>query len=272
MRKQKLFIAIASLLIAVVVLAGCSSTPKEQTAYELVKSAVEKTTALDSSEMNLNMNMKMSLMGMTVEIPMKYSIKSAKEGEDTIALANMEMTVTGQSVKADIFVDKDYVYINEPNSNAKIKVSLKDDLAKTYNVKSFSESIIKTLPEDILKDVTVTKDDNGNRTVDVQISEEKFNELFKGYIDSALSGALSEISETDTTIKFSNTKVNITVDKNGYISKYNLAFDMNMKMEMQGITMDINASCDSVCSFVNPGTKVVVERPADLDTYQEISE
>ena len=276
MKRIKTTVFIALLLSVVLVLAGCGSTAKEQTAYELVKSAAEKTNALDSSEMNMEINMKMSIMGMTMDLPMKYNIKTAKDGDAVNTLGTMDMSVMGESFKAEMFIDKDFIYMKEidtddPDSAAKVKIPVDDETAKAYNVADMSGNMIKTLPEDILKDVEVVKSENGDRIVNVQIAEDRFNEIFKEYTDSALSNVLSEISDnSDTEIKFSNTKVTVTVDKNGYISKYDLGFDISLKMDMQGISMDLNATCESFINFVDPGTKVVVEKPADLDTYEAI--
>lgn len=274
MKKIKYITFFALLLVVALVFAGCSSPQgsKEQTAYELVKSASEKNLALDSSQLEISLNMKMSLMGMTIEMPTNYSIKTAKEDGHTIASAVMEMNVMNESIKMDLFVDKDYVYLSENVENIKAKLPITSDLAAGYDVSKMGEDIIKELPEDILKDVQIVKNDDGSKTVNVAIAEDRFNEIFKDYTDAALDSVLSELSDdSGMEIKFSNAKADITVNKDGYVSDYNLSFDMNMKMNVEGITMDLSASVDSTCKYINPGNKITVERPADLDTYTEIS-
>ena len=272
MKKYKSIAFIIMLLVVALVFAGCTSPKgsKELTAYELVKSAVEKNAALDSSEMNIEMNLKMSIMGMSMDVPTTYNVKCAKENGSAVSSAVMEMSVMGKSLTNKIYIEGDNIYIRMEDDDEPIKyrLSITDELAPSYNVSELTEEIIKTLPEDILKDIQIVNGENGVRTVTAEISEEKFNELFKEYTDRVLNDTVAELSEnTDTELKVSNAKADITINKDGYITDYNLAFDMNMKLSIEGVEMDLAATCDSTCSYVDPGSKVTVEKPDDLEEY-----
>ena len=271
MKKSKFMILTAVLLTAVLILCACG-TPKTQTAYELVKSASEKTAALSSSQVDMTTTIKMSIMGMNVELPMKYNIKASSEGGKTTAAALMEMSSMGESIKTNIYIDGEDLYIDS-GEDGKFKASLKDEeLAAGFNVTEMKDSLAKTLPEDILKDVEVVNGENGLKTVTVEIAEDKFKEIFSEYTDSALGNALGELGGEDSIdISFSNIKAEISVNKDGYFADYKLFFDMNMKMDIEGVSMDLSASCDTDCVYVDPGTKVVVELPADLDQYKSIN-
>ena len=274
MKKNRSILFLILILACTLILAGCGSPQetKELTAYELVKSAVEKNAALESSEFETSIKMSMSISGISMEIPLNYSIKTAKEDGHTIASAVIKMDVMGETVETDVFVDKDFIYISENVQKMKVRVPVSSELASGYDISKMGQEIVKELPEDILKDVQIINNNDGSKTVNVEISEDRFNEIFKDYTDAALNSVLSELSDDDQMdITFSNAKASITVNSDGYVSDYNISFDMSMKISMQGISMDLTSSCESSCRYIKPGSKVTVDRPADLNDYKPIS-
>ena len=204
MKRSKSFLFAVLFLVIVLIFAGCSAPKgsKELTAYELVKSAVDKNIALESSEIEMGLKMSMSIMGISLDVPINYNIKTAKENGYTKASAVMNMDLMGESLNTNIYVDNDYIYLSD-SSGEKMKLPVSNTLASEYNVSKIVEQMMKELPEDILKDVQIVNNNNGSKTVNVEISEEKFNEIFREYTNSAFSSVLSELSgEDNMDIKF----------------------------------------------------------------------
>ena len=128
--------------------------------------------------------------------------------------------------------------------------------------------MIKELPEDILSDVEITENSDGTKTVSVAVSDEKFAEIYKSFVDemSASAAEGEEVSEVSVT----NAKVTVTVDKNGYISVYGISFDMNLKAESEGMSLEMKASVDMNIAFKNPGTAVTITPPAGYQDFEEV--
>ena len=262
-------LCLAFLMVVCLFFTGCSAKKgsTEATAYQLVKSAVEKTQALDSCQLDMDLTIKTSLLGMEMEVPMNYKMKMAglKSG-DVRADGSIKMSAFGETADIGVYVDKQYVYVNTGEQKFKVKADATE--AATYNVINTYDDMIQALPEDVLKDVTIQKADNGTRTVSVQLSEEKFNEVYKKFVSDVAEGALS-IEETDSlNMKFANIALDISVNKDGYISEYKIAFDMDIKIGAEGLNYTQTVNISSDCRYIDPGKDVTVEAP-DSSEYDE---
>lgn len=96
----------------------------------------------------------------------------------------------------------------------------------------------------------------------------KFAEIYKSFVDemSASAAEGEEVSEVSVT----NAKVTVTVDKNGYVSVYGISFDMNLKAESEGMSLEMKASVDMNIAFKNPGTAVTITPPAGYQDFEEV--
>ncbi|MBQ9891338.1 MAG: hypothetical protein IJM39_07995 [Firmicutes bacterium] len=267
--------AVFALLLAVCLLLGaCSSTDiKKQNAYELVKNAVEKTSKLDSYELDMTTNTTIDMMGQKMSTPINFNIKAEGAGSSLKAIGTISMSVLGLEVKGDVYQENNMIYLSLGGMKFKIDASAEE--AKTYQFADTEEQLIKSLPEDVLKDVQVTDNADGSRSVSVTVDGEKFTGIYNELV-SALSNAdsYSEYAKdikTEITVK--DAKVDINVLPNGYIGKYELAFDMDIKISSASEGLDVSSSVgvEASASFKDPGSKVTVTAPSDLSEYVDYS-
>ncbi len=70
-------------------------------------------------------------------------------------------------------------------------------------------------------------------------------------------------------MSFEDIKIKLTVNKDGYLSEYDLSFVMNMSMSMMGTEVLAKITTDCPIVINNPGKEVIVTPPEDLDSYVE---
>ena len=61
-----------------------------------------------------------------------------------------------------------------------------------------------------------------------------------------------------------------TLDENGYVSVYKMAFDMNIDVETSGIVVGTEASVEMEITFKNPGTAVTITPPEGYQDFPEV--
>ena len=158
---------------------------------------------------------------------------------------------------------------------AKFKLAADSQEAKTLTFSDTEKSILKALPEDVVKEVTNIQNDDGSRTVSVMIDGEKFSEIFRELISSYSNEETyaNMVNDLKTGIDISSANVTVTVLPSGYVSEYKLQFDMNVRLSSVSQNMDFSTelSLDASIAFKDPGSKVTVTAPSDLSEYQDIS-
>ena len=115
----------------------------------------------------------------------------------------------------------------------------------------------------------VSDNGDGTRSVSAAISDEEFAEIYQDFIDDMSASAGQEGAVSDLSV--SNGKVDITVDENGYVSVYKVSFEMNLKVESSGVSMDAKAPVEMAITFHNPGTAVTVTPPDGYQDFPEVS-
>jgi lipoprotein len=264
---MKKFTAIALVLVMLVSLFALTSCEeKKLTAYSLVSDAVAKMETLDSFEADMEIKMGVETMGVSMDVPMQYNVKAAGlKGDNPVTFSTVSMTMMGMTMKTEAYTEGEWCYITAFGQNMKMKAG---ENTEEYDGYADIESVIKELPEDILSDVEITENSDGTKTVSVAVSDEKFAEIYKSFVDemSASAAEGEEVSEVSVT----NAKVTVTVDKNGYISVYGISFDMNLKAESEGMSLEMKASVDMNIAFKNPGTAVTITPPAGYQDFEEV--
>ena len=273
---RRITILLVLSMLLCLALGACSTNDiKKLSAYQLVKGAVEKTAALDSYEIDEKVTTTTDLLGESMDTTISFDVKVADAtGNSPKASGTMGMFLMGEEMALDMYYDGDMIYMS--SEDVKVKISASDADAKTYQFSETQESLLKSLPEDILKDVQVKDNDDKSRTVALTVDGDKFSEIYSELI-SQLSNeeAYSELfDDLKTSISIKDADVSITVLENGYIGEYVIRFTMDLTMKSESsnldytVSMDINASV----AFKDPGTKVTVTAPTDLDQYIDYSE
>ncbi len=257
------FLNVALALLLCVALTACG----KPTTYEVVSEAVDKTLALDgmSATMEMNMNMEMASMGTTVEIPMTTTVKaSGLQSDDPVILTTVSMTLMGINMDTTTYIEGDYMYMSVMGENYKVKM---EDMSE-YDGMSDVDNLIKALPEELLSEIAATEHADGTKTVKVSVPDDMLNTIYSELISQVQASAAE--GATITTCTITDAEVEITIDKNGYISIYDMSFLMDFGMSVEGISMDVSTDVDVKVTYENPGEPVTVTPPAGYQDFTEI--
>lgn len=274
MKKKILSITLAvCILVSLFTLTSCA----KETPFTLVKNAVEKTSALDAIDVDMTMDMSMDMMGISMTVPMTVDMQATGlKTEAPKIYTNMKTETSGIEMTVEMYQDGEYFYITIPMlGNIKTKASA---LVADYDSMADVESMLKVLPEELFtEEVAIVENEDGTKTVAIDIADEKFNELYKDFVD----GATATIAEGTELKDFAlaNAKVEVTVNEDGYVAVYKIAFDMEMTLSMGeemadlGMgEMEVSATVDSVITYNDPGATVTVTPMENLDSFEEITE
>ena len=276
MKKHCRSILVISLILLCLILSSCSSDGiSKLNAYQLVKSAVEKTSQLESYEMEQKVSSTTELLGEEMETILAFDLKVADAaGKTPRAIGTMSLTLMGEEIKIDAYYENDVIYMSVEDE--KVRIDASDEEAQTYQFLDTQKGILQIVPEDVLKDTKVTDNEDKSRTVELEPDEEKFSEIYNELI-SRMSNeeAYAEMMEDlKTTISIHDAHISITVLPSGYIGEYNISFTMDLQMssKAEDFEYSINMDVDASIVYKDPGAKVTVTAPADLDTYKDYSE
>ncbi len=245
-----LFLVVCLLLSMTLVFTSC------QNAAKTVDKALEKTAELESYAAQINMKITMTGAGITTTIPMtiKMKVEDAKS-ENPKAEADMSMEMFGETVEVKYYISGDWAYFVADGNNYKMKL---DDAGVDSD---YSEDMMKKLPEDLLKDVKVVKNDDKSKIVTVAIPDETFNELF----DDLLDTMTDSMGVNATGLTISDAVVQIIV-KDGYVQTYGV--DFSIAMTVEGVSFTATAECEMV--YENPGEAVTVTLPTGYENFREV--
>ncbi len=271
--KKRIF----SLTLALLMIAGLlcvSSCTKPETAYTLINGAVKKTEALDDLDMTMKMDMAMEVMGIDVTVPMNYDIKATGlKSETPTYRMNMTMSVFGMDMTVDAYVDGNNCYVStrEALSDEVVnaKMSLEQFAADNETIESV-QSLVQPLDEELLADKEIVVNEDGSKTVSLELDEETFNRIFDAFVDSAVAAAAEDAEGMQ--ISMSNIKLDMTVGEDGYFDSYRIAFDMTMTVEEAGLSMDMDCHVDAVATYNNPGEKVTVTPMEGYEDFEEVTD
>ncbi len=262
--KKRIFAVLlaVSILVVSVVLSGCG----EQTAFNMVNDAIAKTDKLDSADAVIEMNIKMSTTGITMEMPVKMEMKaSGLTGDSPIVRTITTMSIMGQETTMDMYQEGKTAYVTTGGMSFKSSI---DELGEDSDATAQMNQILKSFPEEVLKDVEIITDEDGAKSVEILLTKEVFGELFDELANSVGEGA--NLGE-DLTYDFSDMKVKIKV-KDGYVVEYSVDFNMNTSMEVGEVIQEINTEASVVIKYNNPGQDVTVEAPAGYKEFPNMSD
>lgn len=261
--KKRIVSAVLSVLLicSMLLLTSCGRL----TAFSLVSDALEKTNNLDSMQAKMTMDMSISTEGMTLDIPVVYDTKAAGlKSENPVSSTEMTMSVLGQEVAVDIYTEGGYFYMTAEGESVKMKAG---EDTEDYDGVEMIDDMMKAVPEDILTDVVIVNNEDGTSTVTTAVSEEVFSELYGDIVDSVgdIAADGSEIGE----VTLSDANIEITVNKDGYVSLYKMNFVVKMTVSAGDTAMDFTADVAATVEYVDPGKEVTVTPP---DGYKDFTE
>lgn len=261
---KKSIIAIILVLSVVFTFAACGED-KNPGAYELINSAMKKTQALDSLDAKMIIDMSMEMEGFTMDLPVEYDLKAVDVRSDSPKVAMvMKMNVMGMTMDVDCYMEDGYYYMSAMGQKMKIKAEAGDE----YDALGQADDLMVDLDEEYLKDVAVISGNDGKKTVKLELDNDAFQEVFDELIDSTGGDAAS--GGNVTSVRIPEAHLEITVDKNGYIDTYKVAFEMEMTIESQGATYDAKVDLDASIAYNNPGQAVTITAPEDYKSYPEV--
>lgn len=258
-------LAVVLVLSMLFTLAACGDD-KNPGAYELINSAIKKTEALDSADMKIVMNMSIDMDGFSMDVPVEYDVKAVDmQSESPKMNMVMKMGMLGMSVNVDCYVEDGYYYMYTMGQKMKVKAEAGDE----YDALGQADELMVDLDAEYLKDVAIVSGADGKKTVKLEMDNDAFQEVFDELIGSTGDGAAT--GGNVTSIRIPEAHLEITVDKNGYIDTYKVAFEMEMTIESQGASYDAAVELDASIQYNNPGTPVTVIAPDGYKDYPEVN-
>lgn len=251
--KNRVLTLLLTLLFMCSLCTGCGSSAS---AHSVIQSAMEKTQALDSMAAEMKMEMTMSANGMTLSMPITVNIKAKDiKSDDPVVFTKLSLTMLGQSLDAEMYQENEWSYVVMGDTKYKTQAENRVD---EYD---YSDEILQDIPEVLLENVEMVKGEDGSATATISIPGEQFTQIYEELIET-LNESVSEEAE----VVISDAVVKITV-ANGYISVYDMAFNMEVTVDDTSSTMDVKASV----SYENPGQDVEITPPEGYQDFEEIS-
>lgn len=259
---------LTSLLLALLLIASLPLFVScKKSAYQTFTDAYEKYSALDSIDAKMDIKMKMEMTGATFEMPMSYNIKaSGIKTQNPVFNADTTVSMLGMEMNLDVYSDGEYYYVSMMNQKVKINADNQESVSE-YNVIEDMDTLIIELPEELFENQVFVVNPDGTKSLELAVSGEKFNELYSDFAKELADSAAEGLEYGD--LSFEDIKIKLTVNKDGYLSEYDLSFVMNMSMSMMGTEVLAKITTDCPIDINNPGKEVIVTPPEDLDSYVE---
>lgn len=204
--------------------------------------ASEKTNALEKQ--SINMDVMVESMGMSISMPIN---SKAIQKDGKVQSMSIDMNAMG-SVQIMTFVDG-YMYMNVDGTTVKCAMSIDDFMDLNGGTADYS------VENDAIESVEFGDvDENGNQTCMITINKDAMNEM----------ATTMGLVEEGQSVEYTNFTYTAVIDKNGYLSKVKI--DMEMKITIQGITVDAKAIIDTT---YNLDDDFEITVPEDADLYTE---
>ena len=234
--------------------AQTTAAPKDDAA-QIISNAVSNTFSLKSFDVNYKIDMvtEMPELQTSMAMTMEYGMKVGTVNGKTAANMTVSATILGTTVTSEEYYEDGYAYGVEEGIGYKYK---SEDTDVTEH-----DSMIQSIPEDLLKDVEVVTNADGSKMIELAFTPEKFAEIYKDFIAEMNS------DEDIENMTISGQSVRITVN-NGYVTEYALSFTMT------GVSSDVKTSneINAIATYTNPGTNAVPTPPMGYKDFQEITE
>ncbi|MBQ3900632.1 MAG: hypothetical protein II736_02805 [Clostridia bacterium] len=248
-------------------------TKNEGEIYGMYSAAVEKTNNLKSfvSKIEAEQNISIDLGGgSTVDTTTTTTGTSKlKFTEDGTALSETHGVTTTdaysetQEVEFDLFSDRDNYYYRQGGSGdyTVMPKTGEDAQAVAAALGSIENQKIEMFGKDDIDRVTVTAEDESGTTLKMVIKGKNYNDRIDELLGDLISSYESMGAKITRCEVTSDPVCEYTVSPEGYISKVALSFEMEMEMELSGITMEMKLVQDSVTEITDPDGEVEIVFP-----------
>ena len=244
----------ALVICILLVLASFASCGKEMTAYELVSSAVEKSSSLNDIELEQKVDMKLDMMGMSMDIPITMTMKGKSINTDSpILYSDITTSMMGTTVDSIVYIESGYVYLTTLGESYKMSLS---EVADEYDIGKDLTAVFYCPGESVFEGVEAVKNEDGSRTVTLVMTQEDYIAAYRPYYDSLMG----EIG-LDGDASLSDISVSLTVNKDGYLSTYKMSCAIAMTLTEMGMDVAVTATIDTEINFVNIGGNVTITPP-----------
>lgn len=253
---------IVSMLLIVCLLVVGASLTSCQSANTLLTKAFEKTDALTEYAAEMKMEMSMEIAGEKIDVPVviDMKVKDAKS-ENPVLWAEYSATTAGQETTMEMYKEGEWIYLASEALGGGFKISAEESEGE-YDFAKDVDEIVAEIPEELLEDAEVVKNDDGSKSVSVVIPKEKFSEIYGDLLKTVteMNGG-----DEDAKASASDITVKVTVD-DGYISSYDISFKLSMTLFGQTVESDVTASV----TFKNLGEEVTITPPEGYADFKEM--
>ncbi len=236
----------------------------KKTAGELVKGSLEKSQSLDCYHVLMTQNILIRMQGISMETPVTIEIMVEGANTDSPKIySNQTVEMMGESANMELYIEGDYAYANVDGEKQKINLSEFGTDADNIMYNKTVEELLQVLPEDVLKDVKINTNDNGDKYVEVEFDPTKFLQIY----EESIEGLSTELGVSIEDLTISDSKVKIVVDENGYVKEYTLTYKMSINVMGQQAEADVNLKME----FIEPGSPVAVSPMEDYLDYPSVN-
>ncbi len=256
---------LSAILLAGILVFSMTACTKKRSAKEVLESSIKKAKDMTSSQMTGTAKYKIesgdSDSSSAMEFDMSFDAKVTDTNKDSMKMdMNMKMSVLGQSMNMKMYYTDGYYYMNSMGQKQKVKM---DIAAMQKQLESTTGQ--STLPSKYYKNLKL-KEDGDNLVLSYSLNKDGLNEYIESLMSqmSSITGNTSG-SDVSDSIKISSFSGKRTLDEDDNTLKESIKMVMESKTGEAGkitISMTMN--------YKNPGKKVTVELPSDLDTYKEV--
>ncbi len=260
---MKRIISLALSLMLVVFCFAFASCGKEPTAYELISAAVEKSAALKDIELEQTVNMKMDMMGMSMDIPIKMTMKGKDiNSENAVYYSLVNTTMMGMSVDSTVYIEGKDIYTVTMGEGYKVKAG---EIIDDYDISKDLTAVFFCPAESVFEGIEVVKNEDGSRSVSLEMSQEDYINAYRPYYDSLMG----EVGlGGDATL--SDIKITVTVNEDGYMCGFKMSCGLSMTVTEMGMDVPVNATLETDIKFVNIGGNVTITPPEGYQSFPEL--
>lgn len=257
-----------------------TATTAAPTPLDILKTANQSWGEDAGIDADVTATLSQSAQGVTMDIGLEGNVKvDVTEGKPQMAM-DMSLAMLGETMNLSVYMDSEYTYTNAAGVKTKSPVG---DTDSGENPFEELEKMELSDLEKLLLDSSVAEE-NGRRKLSFTISGssliEQAKELLGGKLEE-LGGSLSMngLDASGMNMECSDIILTCEINADGYLDT--VAADMALIMKGEGESAldpasktEINAktSLHFQMKLNNPGQKVTVTPPADLDEYTESSQ
>lgn len=267
------------LIVAAVMSLFSLTSCKQKTTYEIVSEAINKTMSLESVDLDFDEFAKTTteILGKSVNLTVESDHEMKIVGfdsEDSKFEDSSVTTVSGQAVRSETYYDGEYYYVD--SNGSKEKIDGDSDNGEMLNVVNNIKTLIMHIPEKLLTEIELKEnEDEKTKILELEISDEDFEEIFEDYIDLQLDLINKQYDDQFGDLKLKNVtngKISLVINDEGYLESYTVSSKIIFYMEFSsgGRKYDVRIAVDNESSFKfnNLGKSVSISAPDDIDDYK----